>query len=70
MAKTFKPGSSTKHRKNRKTLPRENFFGCRGVKLFLLKYVTITVITATVTTFTITTVTTGTITTVLSFVTI
>ena len=37
---------------------REHLIGCRGVKLFLLKYVTITnVTTATVTTVTITTVT-------------
>ena len=26
-----------KHRKNRKTLPREQLFGCQGVKMFLLK---------------------------------
>ena len=47
-----------KHRKNREKLPQEHLIGCRGVKLFLLKYVTITTVTtATVTTVTITTVT-------------
>ena len=48
---------SKKHCKNRKNLPREHL-GCRGVKLILLKYVTITTVTtATVTTVTVTTVT-------------
>ena len=49
-----------KHRENRKNLPREHIIGCWGVKLFLLKDVTIiTVTTATVTTVTFTTVTIG-----------
>ena len=26
-----------KHRKNRKTLPREHLIGCQGLKIFLLK---------------------------------
>ena len=48
----------TKHRKNCKKLDREHLIGCRGVKLFLLKDVTITnVTTATVTAATLTTVT-------------
>ena len=42
-----------KHRKNREKLHREHLIGCQGVKLFLLKDVTIT----TVTTATFTTVT-------------
>ena len=47
-----------KRRENRKKLTPEHFIGCRGVKMFLLKYITIsTVTTATVTTVTITTVT-------------
>ena len=48
----------TKHRENRKKLPWEHLIGCQGVKLFLLKYVTITTVSnATVTTDIITTVT-------------
>ena len=43
----------TKHRENRENLRREHLMGCRGVKLSLLKDVTIT----TVTTATVTTVT-------------
>ena len=49
---------SKKHRENRKKLHREYIIGCRGVKLFFLKDVTITTVTtATVTTVTINTVT-------------
>ena len=48
---------SQKHRENREKLHQEHLIGCRGVKLFLLKYATInTVTTATVTTVTITSV--------------
>ena len=51
-------GYIKKHRKNREKLPWEYLICCRGVKLFLLKYVTITTVpTATVATVTITTVT-------------
>ena len=47
-----------KHRENREKLHREHLIGCRGVKLFFLKYVTITTVTtATVTTVILTTVT-------------
>ena len=47
-----------KHRENREKLHREHLIGCRGVKLFLIKDVTITTFTsANVTTVTITTVT-------------
>ena len=47
-----------KHRENCEKMHREHIIGCRGIKLFLLKDVTITsVTTATVTTVTITTVT-------------
>ena len=48
---------SFKDCENRKQLPWEHLIGWQGVKLFLLKYVTITTVTtATVTTVTITTV--------------
>ena len=33
-----------KHRENREKLHREHLIGCPGVKLFLLKYVTITTV--------------------------
>ena len=47
-----------KYCENRKKLHREHLIGCQGVKLSLLKYVTITTVTtATVTTVTITNVT-------------
>ena len=47
-----------KHHENSEKLHRENLIGCRGVKLSLLKYVTITTLTtAIVTTVTITNVT-------------
>ena len=47
-----------KHRENREKLPWEYLICCLGVKLFLLKYVTITAVpTATVATVTITSVT-------------
>ena len=47
-----------KHHKNREKLNQEHLIGCRGVKLFLQKDVTITTVTtAPVTTVTITSVT-------------
>ena len=47
-----------KYLENREKLHREQIIGCLGVKLYLLKYVTITTVTtATVTSVTITTVT-------------
>ena len=51
-------GLKTKTLQESQKTAREHLISCRGVKLFLLKYVTITTVTsATVTTVTMTTVT-------------
>ena len=56
-----------KHRENCKTLPGEHLVGCQGVKLFILKYVTIT--TVTITTGTTDTITTFIYVTITTFIT-